>query len=151
MPADAHEVAVVYTNISGSQALACRKTTCDKVHLLQPDADERYLVIVILNPNPFKVTVNGHDVVSLDYNPGKDMLKLSTHNIIAGANSVKESSFTCEAQPTQKLNKALNNKLAHVSNHRVSWHIYDGNDYDDLETEALQFQVEDDAQCEILA
>lgn len=155
-----NQVAVVYTNLDGTAPLKCKKTNYETVENLLLDADERYLVVAIIkdfNGQPFLDKVSGHDCVTFHYNPkgkalggGAFVGRLHATQCDITPNQAKAHTWTKDGTPITKLNKPLPAQLASAATHSVQFYLYDGPNYNDLDTQAQNFDVLDDTLCELV-
>jgi hypothetical protein len=143
-----NQVAVIFTNLDGSAPLKCRKTDVSTVERIQLDADERALAVHVLAPSPFKDVINGHDITSLSWNPAAMRLAVKTTDVSPPKAAVHTWAFPTSGPIVKKLNKPLPD--APLAAYDVQFPTYDGNNYNTLETQAVNWQSENDTLCEVV-
>ena len=145
-----HKIAVVYLNMDGT-GMACKRTDMANIDRLTLDADERYLRVAVIKDfegeagGPFIDNESGHDAIGLAYNPnggaGDGRLLITKTDI--GPDSIKQSSWTNPATglPAVKFNKAHVAKLNSALTQTVQFALYDGNDFNQRDNEAQNWDV----------
>lgn len=167
----ANQVAVVFVQVDtggaaidqgGGVFLKCRKTSWADVDLLALNADERYVAVHILHQqsdtgNPNSLIVNGRDFLSLKYTRARGQLaeKMDIKPYDATPTNARVSTLEGSGQANNKqiLNRVIPKDVGQAAAFDVNFVLYDtGNsDYDTLDSAAFNFDVLDDANCEILS
>lgn len=159
-----NQIAVVYVDQDGNN-MRCRKAALSDIESLSLDADERYLRVAIIKDaeglygGPFVDNESGHDCIGLAYNPkgtpdgqGSFIGRLLLTKCNVGPDSAQQSSWTNPGTglPTLKPNKAIDAKLNAAMTQTVQFARYEGNNVNQLENQAMQLDVTNDAVCELV-
>jgi hypothetical protein len=160
----ANQVAIVYieVNTAGESigALKCRKTTWANLSLNQLSADERYLAIHLLHQQsdsgpPNSLIVNGKDIVTLKYTPARgvrpEKIDINPYDLTPETARQHTLEGNNQSNSKQTLNRTIPNKLGPGAAHDVNFILYNvaNADYDTLDSQAFNFNVMDDLNCEL--
>lgn len=166
----ANQVAVVFVTVdtggaalpdASGEYLKCRKTSWEDVELLALNADERYVAVHLLHQqtdtgDPNSLIVNGKDFLSLKYTRARGSLpeKLDVKPYDATPTSARQHTLegNSQANNRQILNRTIPKDVGQAAAFDVNFVLYDyqQSDYDTLDSQAFNFDVLDDANCEIL-
>jgi hypothetical protein len=161
----ANQIAIVYIEVDTAGAsigsLKCRKTSWADLSLLSESADERYLAIHILHQQadtgpPNSLILNGKELASLKYTPARgskpEKVDIKPYDVAPENARQHTLEGNTQANNRQILNRVIPSKLGSAAAHDVSFVLYDtsNSDYDSLDSQAFNYDVMDDLNCELL-
>lgn len=162
----ANQVAIVYVEVDTAGvsvgALKCKKAAWADIDLLQLSADERYLAIHMLHQQadtgpPNDLVINGHELISLKYTRARgvhpEKIDIKPHAVTPVVAKQHTLEGNTQANNRQILNRAIPDKIAGAAAFDMSAinYNYSNPDYNTLDSMATNYDVQNDALCELLS